>query len=663
MSVPTQSACRSAVVLLSVLVVSTCSFAEDVLLVRPAQSVSPEQRELEIAADFYGLHLAVAEASAGNIHRVLQRAADHETLAVAIDADALAILNHKALVESLRRGARNHIPLLILGLTPDTDARLLSAWSGGAAIGVRRLVAQPRLHYTVGRYVDKAKQLAGLEIPSDGDDAFYFALAGNSKVQELMVADNDRQALPVFIDTSLGRQEVFLLVKAFGRDDPARWHADDVVTAFTAVAPVMMFIKYSAGGRAWHALHHYANLTIDDPWLREPYGYLSYTGIFAEMEKHNFHTTIAFIPWNYDRSEADVASLVRDHPERFSVCIHGNNHDHKEFAESLYNQVGDVKQALARMEQFGASTHIRYDKVMIFPHSMGSEGVLGELKKYNYLATVNSSNVPIDRDRPLDPLFPLRPETVAFGDFPSVNRYPAAMQNRRAFIAINAFLDNPLLFYAHHDFFANGISAFNNMADSVNKLEPDTLWRGLGEIAAHLYLVRQRPDADYDVTTFTNVFQLDNSFGHDMSFYVSKRELSSATIASVTVDGQRFPFQRQEETLHLRIPVLAGQSRTVQIRYNNDLDLASVSTSKASIRIYFLRLASDFRDIALSKLPLGMELNSFYYKHELTPGFVIVVAGIVMGFCGGAVTLLVVHIKRKQPRRRHSRSSRTLAGC
>ena len=65
----------------------------------------------------------------------------------------------------------------------------------------------------------------------------------------------------------------------------------------------MIFAKYGAGDRGWHALHHDANLTIDDPWLREPYGHLDYKDLLTEMERHNFHTTIAFIPWNYDRSE------------------------------------------------------------------------------------------------------------------------------------------------------------------------------------------------------------------------------------------------------------------------------------------------------------------------------------------------------------------------
>ena len=121
-----------------------------------------------------------------------------------------------------------------------------------------------------------------------------------------------------------------------------------VVDSFAEVAPVMMFVKYSAGDRGWHAPYHYANFTIDDPWLREPYGRLSYEGLLKEMEKHNFHTTIAFIPWNYDRSEASVVTLFREHPDRFSISIHGDNHDHGEFEnpQKRGHHAAALKQAL-----------------------------------------------------------------------------------------------------------------------------------------------------------------------------------------------------------------------------------------------------------------------------------------------------------------------------
>ena len=103
----------------------------------------------------------------------------------------------------------------------------------------------------------------------------------------------------------------------------------------------------------------------------KPYGHLIYEDLLKEMERHDFHTTIAFIPWNYDRSEAETVALFRSHPERFSICVHGDNHDHKEFddfeSKPLSLQITAIKQSLARMEKFQSLTGIPYDNVFVFP--------------------------------------------------------------------------------------------------------------------------------------------------------------------------------------------------------------------------------------------------------------------------------------------------------
>jgi hypothetical protein len=67
----------------------------------------------------------------------------------------------------------------------------------------------------------------------------------------------------------------------------------------------------------------YANIIIDDPLLRENYGYLNYRKLLDLMDKHNFFSTIAFIPWNYKRTDKKIAALFKERPDRFSLCVHG----------------------------------------------------------------------------------------------------------------------------------------------------------------------------------------------------------------------------------------------------------------------------------------------------------------------------------------------------
>ncbi|MGB6024266.1 MAG: hypothetical protein WBG40_03580, partial [Candidatus Sulfotelmatobacter sp.] len=628
-----------------------CS-AADLVLIRSAGSSSLEQQELELATRFYGLDLKVISAGTDNVASILGAVHQNATLAVVIEAKALAFVNQQVMLQVLNRRRGGRVPLLILGVTPETDSTLLSSWSGGAVVGVEHLTSPGRLTYVVGSVANVTDHLAGLEIPFPGDDTFYFATAEHSGAREILAIRSDLQVVPVFIEANLRQQKVFLLSeKHLPADGSVDRSADSTVKTFAEIVPVMMFTKYCAGDRGWHALQHYANLTIDDPWLREPYGHLNYQALLKEMEKHDFHTTIAFIPWNYDRSEAEAVELFRNHPERFSVCVHGDNHDHKEFddlkSKPLGLQIAALKQSLARMEKFQTLTGIPYDNVFVFPHNIGSESILEELKTYNFIGTVNSLNVPIDRPRPSDPLFALRPVTLSFGDFPSISRYSATMPSPSNFIGINEFLDNPLFLYSHQDFFARGADAFDGVADEVNKLEPDIRWSSVGDIVKHLYLVRLRDDSNYDVLAFSSSVQLTNTFRRDLVFYIQKQESGSPDVASVSVDGRQLPFQLRGGYLELSLPIPAGKARNVVICYKNDLDLASISTSKDSLRVYVLRELSDFRDITLSEYSLGRTLIDCYYKHELSPlmviGFGCVL--IVLVVCG-AWSLRII-MKRK----------------
>ena len=256
------------------------------------------------------------------------------------------------------------------------------------------------------------------------------------------------QVSPAFLEATVQQENIRGLRHFSGRKFDGQ---EGVVEAFLRIAPAMMFVRYCAGDQGWHAIHQYANLTIDDPWLRQPYGDVDYQGLLEAMQKHNFHTTIAFIPWNYDRNEPGVISLFKEHPDKFSITVHGNNHDHKEFTDfrskPLAVQIADMKQSLARMETFRTLTGIPYDRVMVFPHSIAPEGTLGR-SRLTIIWRPSTRRMSLRvLSRPTDLSFALRPVTLSFGGLPSVSRYSAAAPISKSYIAINEFLGNPLLFY------------------------------------------------------------------------------------------------------------------------------------------------------------------------------------------------------------------------
>jgi hypothetical protein len=639
------------VLLLTLFLCSPC-FSADFYLVRSSDKPSAEQRELEVATQFYGISLKAVTVTADTMSVITEAVKSNDTLAIAIEANALTNTHRSALLSALREH-KGRVPLLILGVTSNTDQALLSEWSGITAIGVEKLASSPGLHFVVGTNSSISQQLSGFELPSPSDQAFYFHLGPNSHAEQIISVKKNTQVLSTFISNELHGQRVFLLCKRIlSGNQQTDWSSDNTEDAFEKIAPVMMFTKYCAGERGWHTLHHYANLTIDDPWLREPYGNLSYKGLLGEMEKHNFHTTIAFIPWNFDRNESEPVSLFRNHPDRFSICIHGDNHDHKEFTDyknkSLEVQVAALRQSVSRMDKFQTLYGLPYDRVMVFPHSIAPRETLEALKANDYLATINSQNVPMDSDRPPGFLFALRPITVLFGDFPSILRYPVMEPTPAYRIAIDDFLDNPQFYYVHQDFFTNGIGAFDELADEVNKLQPDTMWRSVGEIAKHLYLLRLREDSNYDVLAFSSSVLLHNTSGQTLIFYVRKQESGSMPVKSVSIDGAAVPFQLGKGYLDIRVPVPAGETRSVAVRYSSDPNFTSISIAKNSTYVYALRKISDFRDITLSQIGAGRAFTAFYYSRGATAKLLVIGGCIVIVLCSVGVLMLIVIGKRKK---------------
>ena len=608
--------------LLAALMSCLSCYAENVVFLRATSSPSVDEQPLNIAAAFYGFTVQTLIASAGTDAAPVKNAITQKTtLAVVIAADALPALDRKAILSAARRGAASSIPVLISGATTNTDVAALGAWSGGAIAGVRRLDGGT---YAFGHIEGLTAELSGVETPLHTGETFSFVLDKTQRAERISRVKEGQQDLPVFIDVTVDSSRVFIASKVPGSNAMAApWDEREMLAALPSMAPSLLFLKYSGGEHAWHSPGRYANLTIDDAWLRQPYGYLDYNGLLKEMGEHNFHSTIAFIPWNYDRSQPAVVSIFRNHPERFSICVHGDNHDHKEFTDyrtkSLALQTHALKQSLARMEKFQELTGIPYDKVMVFPHSIAPEMTLAGLKTYNYLATANSRNVPMESAQPAGLSFALRPTTLAFQNFPSITRYSVEGPLSTGFIAMNAFLDNPLLFYCHQPFFSNGIGAFDNVADEVNRLDPGTHWTGLGEIARHLYELRLRDDSDYDVLSSSSDISLDNTSARELTYYVTKPESGVPAIASVRIDGQGSPYRVQDGHLEVRVAVPAGQSRHLSIEYANDFAAATTDISKDSALVYALRMASDFRDINLSRFGLGSWFVRYYYAHDMTP--------------------------------------------
>ena len=595
--------------------------ASTVAFVTRAETDSKGAAQVELATKFYGLKLSQVVIDAKDNHQALDRLLHQPDLsAVILTSDTLPALTRDQLLGALRRPGEKRVPIAIIATTAEDSQGFLEQWSGGAVEGcttTEHTLSGEELSFTAD--TEFTQELKGSKIPVAVQVPCSPVVHEDGLAKTLVEAREGNTTIPLVVETG-GAQSLFVLADASAIPG-AKHAAGSLPDKILVSLPMMMFLRFAAGDRAWHTVGHFANLTVDDAWLTEPYGNLSYDGLVEEMKRHSFHTTIAFIPWNYDRSEPSVVSLFKEHPDLLSICIHGNNHDHREFGDykhvSLEAQKYNLGQALARMEEFHRLTGISYDPVMVFPHAVSPTETFRQMKAYNYWATTNSESIPLNGKPPADPLFSFRPETLAFSNFLSIKRYSAEFPVSPSLVAVESYLGNPLLFYVHQEFFFRNIGAFDTVADTVNRIAPGTKWTNLGEIVQNLYLLRRRDDGNFDVRAYSPKFNLSNPENRTVTFHILKSEDSVPAIHAVKVNGKNALYKVADGELALDLTAEPRQVLKVDVTYENDLQLPQVDITKKGLWITALRTVSDFRDRTLTTSGPGMKLTAFYYSHGL----------------------------------------------
>jgi hypothetical protein len=594
-----------------------CASAQgaDVLYIE-SSPVDPAAREqVKSAAAFLGLTLDVGPIQSKQDGALLQALHSPDLVAVIISADSLPLLDQKAILGSLQRPG-GAVPLMISGVSERIDRKYLRQWSDGAVSGAVKIdVSGRREWYEVGTGNDVTRQLGGSQLPILAEQLDYLTLNRAAENLLLLTDHGGDSATPAFVRVRVQNQSIFVAAENHAVAPPATPDPFRQPPMFASMAALILFLHYAGGDRVWHSPAAYANFTVDDPWLRQPYGYVNYEELVQHARAHNFHATVAFIPWNFDRSQSSVVSLFRENPDKLSISIHGNNHVHQEFgplaSHALSEQVENMRQGLARMEKFRALTHIQYDPVIIFPHSIAPEATFSELRKNQYLGTANSLNVPSDATAPGGADFALRTATLRFGDFPSLRRYSAEADIPPAQIAIDAFLGNPILFYAHESFFASGMDAFDKTADLVNGLQPGTRWDGLGSIIRHLYLERRRSDGKYELRAFSSKLEITNDHDRDADYVLEKNESFSHGLTAL-IDGRSIPFTKSGNVLQATFQIERGATKEFSVRYADEAGLASIDTAKTSFHTNAIRLLSDFRDNVVSRSLPGRKFIESY---------------------------------------------------
>lgn len=258
-------------------------------------------------------------------------------------------------------------------------------------------------------------------------------------------------------------------------------------TRFTALLPLVHFLRALSSVR-WRRPGLRAAVIVDDPNLHWPtYGYLAYSDLVAHARLHGYHVSFATIPLDAWYVHGRTASLLASARDQISLTVHGCDHSGPELSRVV--GTADARRLLARANRRVAALERRsglsVDRVMVPPHGACSNDVLRSLRDEGFAGIV--------ADWPLwwapsevseQALAAWEPADLSARGIPLLTRlFLPSMGDELVFAAL---LDQPLLAYAHHWDFEQGLSLLERLTEEVHRAG-DVRWQSLGEILRSNY--------------------------------------------------------------------------------------------------------------------------------------------------------------------------------
>jgi hypothetical protein len=465
------------------------------------------------------------------------------------------------------------------------------ALTGKAFSGVTE-IGFPGVEY---RFADDrvCRQLGGFSFQTGWDEKnrTFDEVKVNDSITTLISA-NER---PYLARINRGGCEVFLCAGANIADVDAFATPDDLrLDILPSLAPFLMFLKHACAGACWENPHPRATLIIDDPLLRQRYGFLDHEKLLASLESHGFAATIAFIPWNYRRSSPRIAEMFSQHSDRLSICVHGCDHTGAEFGDTneavLRNKAGIALERVRLHEQL---TGLSAEPIMVFPQGVFSRAALPALQTGGFLAAVNSELFPCDAHQQELKLRDLLSVAIETDGFPLFGRrYPKSLLG----FAVDLFLGKPALIAAHHDNFRCGYSQISSFAGKLKTIEPELRWAPLQQTLESTALYRRTSRTQAQVRSFTDNLRLSNPYGERVTFHVRRNVGSNIPVREILVDGLPTRHEIAANCLCVDVTLDAGASTSVKLVRRTAPDTHPMGVARYDVLVAAQRLLSEFRD-------------------------------------------------------------------
>ena len=440
--------------------------------------------------------------------------------------------------------------------------------------------------------------LSGLSFESEGAErSLLFAKESVSDATTLVSVNGH----PLLISRANPPHHDYLLSEAPQINLDASLSPPRVASDFYAeLLPVASALRAIFGSACWHNPFPTGCVIVDDPLLREKYGFFDYSEVLQQASEHRYSLTVAFIPSNFRRSDPSLVRSISRHCNRISICVHGCHHTRAEFGESDPASIENKSaMALENMRRHKAITGLPFDRAMVFPQGVFSSCSLPALKKCGYLAAVSTVPYPTDHlaaPTTIADLFNLA--ILRHASFPLFTRhYP-----RQVFdFAVDLFWGKPVFVVEHHDYFRHGSRRLSEFVRALNGLTQNIQWLTLERAIVRSGHYKRTGEHSYSVRFATSTFVLKNPLKTRCAFLCCKPEDNQAEILRVTVDGQAFPHTMEDHHIYLELELEGGEERTIAADYLQAQVRRFTMPAGYRFKALVRRRLSEFRDNHLYK--------------------------------------------------------------
>jgi hypothetical protein len=472
-------------------------------------------------ARFYGLevHRAAADCAATVIAAAVRE--NWPVVGVAMDMPAPSTAPPAELLRAYVCGGGT---LLLNGIVPDSTAAIATMSDAlGVPLPVGRRVDSPTEVVFAARHRDFAAEFAGVGVKATGRES---ALEDSDRAEALASVRSGQDLWPAVSEVPLGQGRVVL---SAGTQRIARLADAMAPLQALAVLPSMMLVRRAYGEAAWRAPASFASFVVDDPALRTGALGLDYGHALALAREHDYHLTIATIPRELELAEPAVVDLLIRNGRWLSACYHGSDHSGYEFygpdavgsryrARSLTAQTDALRRAVARGERFAERTGLALDRVMVFPHGVGSPAIFETMHDLGFLTTCNyDDRYPLGARLPEDEYLGMRPADVAWHGFPLMWR--RGLPDRM--FLLDLFLGRPAITFGHLKSLGPNLARFTRRAEEIHDIG-GVRWSGLEDISRHSYLQRNDPKLGWQVAMTSSEICLHNPDSRPRTFHVER---------------------------------------------------------------------------------------------------------------------------------------------